>query len=749
MDSSIVPDLNTLIAGATVMRVFGNAALNLSSSVVSSLSVRVGKQLKEWAVGKEITEQELQEKIERYNQSNKQGTVLFREHIRQACLQLAREIERRQSIPETDVRYPLLHLLGDSEFHQVIGDWVLTVDPEQKQMYRQDILDTLKNQCASCDTDPAVLQNLSETMDQIEAELYNDTILSRWYQGIQMSYVVKSTASIQKDTASIREVQNEQRGIYPQDVLDSALLNYWEIVSRQFETISDLTARNELPLPLDEFYMPLSLRKDDGLTATLEEMDWLSAPWLILGNAGDGKSTTFRWLVHKAFQDWKKKQDCLASGLPVSDQDMMFQGKLPIPILCRDMHMEEKDTAGKILADYMISMKWVDEGEYADARNAPLYKAVWREMKAGGVVLLIDGLDELKDQTWQEHYHQSQRAELLEELIRHIQRYENNLLVVSSRPSVLQLLPDDVRQRYRIGNLVSPAKDAKITMITHWVDSIYSDDSHYSEGERARYKETLIKAVTDKSSVSSLTDSPLMLSMLLIAFKSDGEIPSTERELYEKAVSYLISWNEGNRFQFDTKRDKLLKSKKRRQKSILAQLEYLAVEMCMKGVQRLEEGEVEEMLENFRRQLQKMDSDHQLDLNHEIRDFLLYLQENSGLFFPVTAVVRSEEEEIWWEFRHLAFQNYLAACAIHHKYYIRNGKPLTIVEFVRNSCFYPSGEFSFNFQCNPKKIISLVQSFYPDRRKRNEILAHVDALFVDLPRVVVFFFLNGREPQRN
>ena len=658
MDSSIIPDLNTLIANVTVMEVFGGAILNLSSSAISSLSVRVGNQLREWAVGKKITEQELQEKIERYNQSNKRGADLFREHITQACLQLAREIERKQSIPKTDVRYPLLHLLGDSEFHQVIGDWVLTADPEQKQMHQQNILDALKNQCASFNTDPATLQKLSGTMNQIEEELYNDPLLSQWYQGFKMSYVVKSVASLQKDTASIREVQNEQRGIYPQDVLDAALHEYWETVSKQFETISDLTARNELPLPLDEFFMPLSLRKEDGLTATLEEMDWLSSPWLILGNAGDGKSTTFRWLVHKAFQDWKKKQDCLVSGLPVSDQEMMFQGKLPIPILCRDMHMEEKDTTGKILADYMISMKWVDEGEYADARNAPLYKAVWREMKAGGIVLLIDGLDELKDQTWQEHYHQSQRAELLEELIRHIQRYENNLLVVNSRPSVLQLLPDDVRQRYRIGNLVSPAKDAKITMITHWVDSIYSDDNHYSEGERARYKEALIEAVTDESSISSLTDSPLMLSMLLIAFKSDGEIPSTERELYEKAVFYLISWNEENRFQFDTKRDKLLKSKKRRQKSILVQLEYLAVEMCRKGVQRLEEGEVEEMLENFRRQLQKMDSDHQLDLNHEIRDFLLYLQENSGLFFPVTAVVSSEEEETWWEFRHLAFQNY-------------------------------------------------------------------------------------------
>lgn len=459
------------------MEVFGRVALNLSSSAVSSLSVRVGKQLKEWALGKKITEQELQEKIEQYNQSNKRGAALFRQHISQACVQLAHEIEGEKRITETDVRYPLLHLLGDSVFHQAIGNWVLTVDPEQKQIYQQNILDTLKTQCASSGTDPAVLQNLSETMNQIEAELNNDTILSRWHRGIQMSYVVKGvaslekgTVSIQKDTTAIREAQNEQRGIYPQDVLDAALHEYWETVSKQFETISDLTARNELPLPLDEFYMPLSLRKDDGLTATLEEMDWLSSPWLILGNAGDGKSTTFRWLVHKAFQDWKKKQDCLASGLPIPYQSMMFQGKLPIPLLCRDMHMEEKDTTGKILADYMITMKWVDEDEYADTRNAPLYKAVWREIKAGCAVLLIDGLDELKDQTWQEHYHQSQRAELLEELIRCIQRYENNLLVVSSRPSVLQLLSDNLRQRYRIGNLISPAKDAKITMITHWVD---------------------------------------------------------------------------------------------------------------------------------------------------------------------------------------------------------------------------------------------------------------------------------------
>ncbi|MEI3558376.1 MAG: hypothetical protein V8Q21_04305 [Akkermansia muciniphila] len=153
MDSSIIPDLNTLIANVTVMEVFGGAILNLSSSAISSLSVRVGNQLREWAVGKKITEQELQEKIERYNQSNKRGADLFREHITQACLQLAREIERKQSIPKTDVRYPLLHLLGDSEFHQVIGDWVLTADPEQKQMHQQDILDTLKSQCAAFDTD--------------------------------------------------------------------------------------------------------------------------------------------------------------------------------------------------------------------------------------------------------------------------------------------------------------------------------------------------------------------------------------------------------------------------------------------------------------------------------------------------------------------------------------------------------------------------------------------------------------------
>ena len=64
MDSSVFPDLNTLIAGATVIKFFEDVFLNLSSGVVSSLSEKVGKQLKDWVVGKKITDRELQEEYQ-------------------------------------------------------------------------------------------------------------------------------------------------------------------------------------------------------------------------------------------------------------------------------------------------------------------------------------------------------------------------------------------------------------------------------------------------------------------------------------------------------------------------------------------------------------------------------------------------------------------------------------------------------------------------------------------------------------
>lgn len=112
----------------------------------------------------------------------------------------------------------------------------------------------------------------------------------------------------------------------------------------------------------------------------------------------------------------------------------------------------------------------------------------------------------------------------------------------------------------------------------------------------------------------------------------------------------------------------------------LPQLEYLAYEMCKLGVQRLTEDEILDLLERFRRDYPSIRA---VKKRSEV-DFLKILEARSSILIKSGNIWRtgSFNEHPAWEFRHLTFQEYLAAQAILDGRYPERDKSLSLAEQV-------------------------------------------------------------------
>ena len=270
-----------------------------------------------------------------------------------------------------------------------------------------------------------------------------------------------------------------------------------------------------------------------------------------------------------------------------------------------------------------------------DPRLTGLSDALLPLFEKGRILLLVDGLDEI--------HNDAHRSIFVEHLEAFLDQYKLTRLVVTSREAGFNLVAPCVArfcERYRVAPL---EEDAIYLLCNHW-HRLMAGGSPEAEKEGLEVAELL----TSSASLRRLAENPLLLTMLLVVKQGAGRLPPDRVSLYSRAVEVLLdTWN--------TKGHDPLNPKE-----AVPQLAYVAFKMMLNGKQTATEKELLTMLEQAREEIPQIrryatDKPYEFLKRVELRSSLLLEaghQEENGKTVP------------FYQFRHLTFQEYLAAVCL-------------------------------------------------------------------------------------
>ena len=350
---------------------------------------------------------------------------------------------------------------------------------------------------------------------------------------------------------------------------------------------------------------------------------------VILAGPGGGKTTLLKRLTMAyAFQDRRKD--------PEIDDDLPDRELLPIWIRCRDIKEKIALSINEIIQGIPLIAEFnPDQQELTTAFCAEVFERIDK----GEALILIDGLDEIADT--------GLRKSFSEKIARFAQFYPKSNIIVTSRIAGFKYVSGG-----KLGDFpqsqISELNDSDIRLLCRrWHKIIYADRE-----DIVRQANELSETILSHEKIRAIAGSPLLLTTLLLVKRRVGRLPTKRAELYKESVQVLLeTWNvEGfEPINLDT---------------ALCQLSYVAFEMMRKGIQTIERRELELLLQNVRKEQSwlpsNLESPETFLKRVELRSSLLanrgYGQMDAGF-----------EEE--YEFQHLTFQEYLAACAAVYGYY--------------------------------------------------------------------------------
>jgi hypothetical protein len=263
-----------------------------------------------------------------------------------------------------------------------------------------------------------------------------------------------------------------------------------------------------------------------------------------------------------------------------------------------------------------------------------LYDALIPLLKKGQILLLIDGLDEIHDD--------ADRSTFVDHLEAFLAEFNNIYLVVTSREAGFSLVAPSLArfcQRWRVAPL---QPDAITALCNHWhlLMTGGSPDALNDANEVA-------ERILDTEALRRLAEVPLLLTMLLVVKHGAGRLPPDRVSLYERAVEVLLdTWNIKGHDPLNVK-------------EAVPQLAYVAFQLMREGKQTATEIELLALLEEARDKVPQIRR-YAKDTPH---DFLKRVELRSSLLVEAGYQKERLKTVPFYQFRHLTFQEYLAAVA--------------------------------------------------------------------------------------
>jgi len=225
---------------------------------------------------------------------------------------------------------------------------------------------------------------------------------------------------------------------------------------------------------------------------------------VVLGGPGAGKTTFLKFLA-----------------LAYSDKNIFASSKLVCPVLPIYLHLPLVARDDVEIMDAICRPMIERKGQYA----RDFYT---RLLEHGQCALLLDSLDEVPA---------AAKKSIIHKINSFTRLYPKCRIVISCRTADY----DQVFEGFSEVELSKLTKEGVRSIVRAW----FSKDRE--RGEK------LLALLENDESVSSLTETPLLLSLLCIQFKNDLALPKRKTELYRRCVDALIrDWDTTRGFRRDT-----------------------------------------------------------------------------------------------------------------------------------------------------------------------------------------------------
>jgi SIR2-like domain/NACHT domain len=275
--------------------------------------------------------------------------------------------------------------------------------------------------------------------------------------------------------------------------------------------------------------------------------------------------------------------------------------------------------------------------------------------KQGRILLLVDGLDEIHDDALRSTF-----VEHLESFLR-----DNKLtrLVVTSREAGFSLVAPSLARFCERWKMAPLAPDAVTALCSHW-HSLMTGDSLEAQQEAQDVAHLLLR----NESLRRLAENPLLLTMLLVVKHGAGRLPPDRVSLYSRAVEVLLdTWNIKGHDPLSLK-------------EAVPQLACVAFELMRAGKQTATESELLGLLDEARGRVPQIRR-YAKDAPHE---FLKRVELRSSLVVEAGRQMEGSSTVPFYQFRHLTFQEYLAAVAAAEGHYMDYDKGDTVLSPLEN-----------------------------------------------------------------
>lgn len=314
---------------------------------------------------------------------------------------------------------------------------------------------------------------------------------------------------------------------------------------------------------------------------------------------------------------------------------------LPLMIRCR----EWKEHIRKPITTLLQNFPEIT----GDRQLSGLAEALEKPLKSGKILLLVDGLDEI--------HNDGDRTEFVDNLEKFLESYPKIRVVLTSREAGFDLVAPKINrfcEKFKIAPLSGDAIDL---LCKYWHQLMVGEKIEAIDEARS-----VSAAIQRNASLRKLAENPLLLTMLLVVKHGAGRLPPDRGSLYERAVEVLLdTWNiKGH--------DAL------NQKEAVPQLACLAFELMRRGEQTATEAEILAILETARTQL-PMIGRYAKDTPSE---FLKRVELRSSLLVEGGHKIFNGRAVPFYQFRHLTFQEYMAAVAAVNNYVIDPPKEIGV-----------------------------------------------------------------------